>query len=485
LCPDPTSREHLFDRRGGAGSTEAVGDVAEKTMDVRFGGGLDVVPGRADGWLLVTTPQGRRPVAIRVDETEHRCRLGLSLFGGDRIVDVSRDPAAFFNALRSAADLAGEPKERWASAASSGLDRLGRERGWWEERRAGPSEHTALAAAWPLLRQSDLEGDRPAVVPRWVAALCAGPDLRSAVRRELGDRGSRRVTRLVGERLAGSPAWWPLALVLAMPRLDAGQVGDVLAGADDPFFCDDDQFALLHQALGPARPDLAVRLLQSASRDGSPQRLLDGLDGVARARELILHLPTTVSSLELCVAESLAAPPPPGAAPVRRPASSRARQRRGIGGRSATRAPVPAAPAAAAPVRAPRAPAPQPPARSAAPSLQSWKSAGRFVHPPEWRRLDGATQGDVQLKLPQTPADLNLWGFELHNCLGSYRKPVDEGRSLVLGIFIRGRLGGAVEVDPAKRRIVQISATRSRSLPKAIREMVTAMLISRGAVARA
>lgn len=463
------SREHLFDRRGGAGSTEAVGDVAEKTMDVRFGGGLDVVPGSAGGWRLVTTPQGHRPVAIRVDDAEQRCRLGLSLFAGDRIVDVSRDPAAFFNALRSAADLAGEPKERWASAAASGLDRLGRERGWWEERRAGPAEHTALAAAWPLLRQSDLESSRPAVVPRWAAALCAGPDLRSAVRRELGDRGSRRVTRLVGERLAGSPAWWPLALVLAMPRLDAGQVGDVLAGADDGFFCNDDQFALLHQALGPARPDLAVRLLQSASRDGNPQRLLDGLDGVARARELILRLPTTVSSLELCVAELLAAPPPPGVASVRRPASSH----------------VAAAPAAAAPARAPRAPEPRLPARSAAPSLQSWKSAGRFVHPPAWRRLDGVTKGDVELKLPNTPADLNLWGFELHNCLGSYRKPVDEGRSLVLGIFIRGRLGGAVEVDPAKRRIVQISATRSRSLPTTIREVVTAMLISCGAVARA
>ena len=467
LCCDRAPREHVFGRWSGVGSTGAVGDVAEKSVEVSFGGGLEVGPDRPGRWRPVSTPQGIRPVAIMLEEAEDRCRLGLALFEGTRVVDVSRDPAAFFNALRNAADQIGEPRERWASAAGSGLDRLGKERSWWKERRAGPDEQIALLAAWPLLRQSELGPAGPTVLPRWAAGLCAGPDLHRAVRRELDRRSSRRVIRLIGERLTGRPAWWPLALVLAMPRLDAGQVGEVLAGFDDDFLCTDDQYALLARVLGNARPDLAIRLLRSASTEASPQRLLQGLDGLARARHVIPRLPITVPSLELCVAETLAPPPLGELRLSRRPANRTARE---------------SEPAVAA---HPQAVGQQPQTRRVAPTLETWKSTGSFVHPPAWIRLDGLTQGHVQLRLPESPADLNRWGFELNNCLGSYQSSIDEGRSLVLGIFVRGHLDGAVEVDPAKRRIVQISSVKSRPLPKATRQTVTAMLMTRGAVAPA
>lgn len=440
-------------------------DAVVDELDVPLGGGLEMVGRRRGQWQLVVTPDGRRPVGLQIDPVGRRCRLGLAVLGGARIVDVSRDPAAFFNALRNAADHVGEPRERWASAVGTGLDRLGRAHGWWDDRPPGQVEHIALVAAWPLLRRSDLLSDDHPSLPRWAAGLCAGPELRPAVARALGDRASRRVTRLVGERLTGRPDWWPLALVLAMPRLDAGQAGDVLVGCDGDFRCSDDQFALMSRAVGSARPDLAIRLLQSVAREGSPQRLLDGLDGLARARELIPRLPTTISSLELCVAETLATAPPSQVPVSRRPDPPRPRQRR----------------ARVEPAR----PAAPPPARQAAPSLENWKSTGRFDHPPAWKELDRVEQGEVQLRLPGAVADLNRWGFELGNCLGSYRAPVDEGRSLVLGIFVRGNLSGAVEVDPAKRRIVQISSIKSRPLPRATRETVTAMLLARGAVTRA
>lgn len=425
---------------------------------LEFGGGLEVIPSCSSPWLLVTSRHSTFPVALQVDEAQNRCRFGLALFGGSRIVEVSRDPGAWFGALRSAANYDGEHRDRWASAAAAGLDRLGVNEGWWGERRGGAAEHIALGAAWPLLRGCDFTAHDPISLPRWAAGLCEGPNVRSATTRMLDDRASRRVTRLVAEKLSGRPEWWPLALVLAMPRLDAGQVGDLLTGLDDEFRCDDVQFALLANSLGSFRPDHAIRLLQSSARDGSPTRLLSALDGLTRARGLVPRLPTTISALEETVASVLVPLPPPNqtrSQPARRPRSQ-----------ATTNAP----PAMSAQRRTPPTPV-APPAET-------------FEHPEAWTHLDGATLGDVALVLPTGPADLQRWGSQLKNCLGSYKAQVDNGRRMILGIQIRGRLAGAVEVDPARRSIVQIEAANNRPLPKATKRTVTAMLYARGAITR-
>jgi hypothetical protein len=56
---------------------------------------------------------------------------------------------------------------------------------------------------------------------------------------------------------------------------------------------------------------------------------------------------------------------------------------------------------------------------------------------------------------------------------------------MILGIQIRGRLAGAVEVDPARRSIVQIEAANNGPLPKATKQTVAAMLHARGAITQA
>ncbi len=411
-------------------------------MLLEFGGGLDAVARHNSPWQSMVNPHGNCPVTIQVDEAGRRCRLGLSFFEAAKVVEVSRDPAAWFAALRTAAHQAGEHPDRWAAAAATGLDRFSVGQGWWDARRTGEPEHIALAAAWPLLRSSEFEPDDPTSLPRWAARWCEGPDVRNAATRVLGGRTSRRVTRLIGQKLTGRPEWWPLALVLATPRLDTGQVGDVLSGLDNEYRCDDAQFALLAGTLGPARPDHAVQLLQSAARDGSPQRLLDGLDGLSRADHVIPRLPTTISALEEVVADALLPQPPPN-----RPQPHPALRRR------------------PATVVDPR------------PDL--------FDHPASWAQYDGARVGDIELVLPNSPAELELWGSELRNCLGSYTALVDSGRRLVLGIQIRGRLAGAVEVDPARRSIIQLEAANNRPMPRTTRQAVTAMLLARGAIARA
>ncbi len=425
-------------------------------MLLEFGGGLEVVARHDHPWQVIVDPHGHGLVAIRVDEAGRRCRLGLVFFEGARIVEVSRDPHAWFGALRTAAHKADEHPDRWAAAAATCVDRFAVDQGWWDRRREGRPEHIALAAAWPLLRRSDFAVEDPTSLPRWAARLCEGPDIARASARSLANGSSRRVTRLIGQKLAGRQEWWPLALVLAMPRLDTGQVGDILDALEHEHRCDDSQFARLARTLGTARPDHAIRLLQSVARDGSPQRLLDGLDGLSRAHQLIPRLPTSISALEEAVAGVLVPQPPPT-----RPQPARRRAR------------IAAAPAAARPT-------------TTAPTHRTPPTApDQFDHPASWVQLDGATVGDIELVLPTSSGELQRWGRELRNCLGAYNAPVESGRRLVLGIKIQGRLAGAVEVDPARRSIVQVEAADNRPLPRTTRQTITAMLLARGAIARA
>jgi hypothetical protein len=125
------------------------------------------------------------------------------------------------------------------------------------------------------------------------------------------------------------------------------------------------------------------------------------------------------------------------------------------------------------------------PAIPATDRLSALTSSHQFDHPPAWSHLDGAREGEVQLVLPTSPADLNRWGFALHNCLGSYKQKVDSGQRLVLGVVVKGQLQGAVEVDPVRRRIVQATATKNRPLARVTRNTVAAMLLARGTIARA
>ncbi len=436
---------------------------------IDFGGGLQVVAAR-NGWHLLAAPAGAVLAAVRVDETNARCHLGLAFLGGSRIVDVSIDPCAWVRRLRFAAIGVHEHPERWAAAAGVGLDRLGVECGWWRERLSREPERASAMAAWPLCRPS-LVGDAPVrTIPRWAAGLFAGPSLKDAVRREFGERADRRVVRHVGRQLQGPVGWWSLAVALALGQLDRGRTADLLENLGDEYRCSESEFALLSAVLSQTPTDRAFRLITSASDEGGPQRLLAGLDNWIRADQMFAPVPATVTALEEATAAVLRLQPPDRPVPARRARAPRRRQPR-----RRLRQRLPANEVPPEPRRADvRAPQPAPPAPEPLPA--------RFEHPALWRQAGRAQTGDVELVLPVDPAELEAWGRALHNCLGGYAKAVRTHRRLVLGIRVKGVLTGAVSADPVKQTIIEISGGRNRPLEAPLVAVVNAMLHARGII---
>lgn len=405
-------------------------------------------------------------VAVRLDERDQRVVLGLSFLDGQKVVDVSVDPSSWVRCVRSAASAIYEPHTRWADALESGLRRTGTERGWWNDlpEHLEP-ELTATAAAWPLMRPAIAAGFEERAVPRWAIPLLSATDVATGTRAVLGGRADRRVIREIARALSGPVRWWPIACAIALPQLDAGRAGDLLAASNSTYRCTKDEQLLLSATLRCAHPDVARRLLTSAEVEGGPQRLLTALDGWKRIPTAGRRVPNRLDRLEtLVLAELEVAPPPPAPpAPARpqqevarpvapaRPQPQRQRQRHAR------------PPAELAPFILEEPPAEQDPDR--------WQrrvhlptATGRIHYDQPWSRLNRARRGPIELVLPTYASTVVQWGRALHNCLAVYERAVSHKWIIIVGIRIEQRLVGAVEIDPDNRVIGQLEGARNRPL---------------------
>ncbi len=380
--------------------------------------------------------------AIRLDERRSRLRFGLALLGGKNIVDVTNEPTTWVQALDSAARSIRENPDRWLSAVSRGIDRWCRNRGWWTEPVDKPAM-TVASAGWPLLRPAVASGHWISSVPRWAAGFLSGPTVPGAIEREVGHyRSDRRVVRLTAQRLTGPVGWWPLAVLLSVDCLDAGRTGDMLSNTSNQWSCSQHDFHLLERMLGSTRPTTAAGLLDSVDQAGGPARLIRALDSWHRTGWSVVHLPRNIDEIERNAQQVLTAQ-----------ANGRCalppEQQRGAR-RAAFYAP------------------PTPPVPPTA----------EFEYPPSWLNANGQRSGEVELRLPNDQDQLKQWGAMLRNCLADFAAAIVTRRALVLGVFIDGQIRGAVQVNPARREIVQLSASQNRQLPTRVELCVVGLLRS-------
>ncbi|MBT8241145.1 MAG: hypothetical protein KJN63_07945 [Acidimicrobiia bacterium] len=402
---------------------------------------LRLQPVVGSAWQLLLGPVG--PVsAIRLDEDRSRLRFGLALLGGKNIVEVTNEPSTWVKALDYAARSIRENPDRWLSAVSRGIDRWCRDRGWWTKPLDKPAM-TVASAGWPLLRPAVTGGQWISSVPRWACGLLSGPNLPSALEREVGHfRSDRRVVRLTAETLKGPVGWWPLAVLLSVDCLDAGRPGDMLSNTSNQWSCSQHDFHLLERVLGSTQPTTAAGLLGSVDQAGGPARLMRALDSWHRTGWSVAHLPRNIDEIERRAQEVLTAQ-------ANGRCAEAPEQRRG---------------ARRAAFHPPQTP-PVPP-------------TAVFDYPPSWLNADGQRSGEVELRLPVDHAQLKEWGAILRNCLANFRAAIIIRRALVLGIFIDGRIRGAVQVNPARREIVQLSASQNRQLPTPVERQVVELLRS-------
>ncbi len=392
-------------------------------------------------WQLLLGPVG--PVsAIRLDEDRSRLRFGLALLGGKNIVDVTSEPSTWVQAVDAAARSIRENPDRWLSSITRGIDKWCRNRGWWTEPVDKP-EMMVASAGWPLLRPAIANGHWISTVPRWAGGLLSGPSVPAAVQREVGRyRSDRRVVRLTAEALKGPIGWWPLAVLLSVECLDAGRTGDMLATTTNQWSCSQHDFHLLKRVLGATQPTTAASVLASADQAGGPAQLIRALDAWHRTGWSVAHLPRNIHEIEQNAQQVLTA-----RAEGCRPEPL---EQRRVARRAAFRAP-------------------------ATPTVPH---SATFEYPSTWLNANGQRSGDVELRLPVDPAQLQEWGARLSNCLADFRAAIIIRQALVMGIFINGQLRGAVQVNPATREIVQLSGSRNRQLPPAVELQVLGLLRS-------
>jgi hypothetical protein len=241
--------------------------------------------------------------------------------------------------------------------------------------------------------------------------------------------------------------------MLALQQFDQGWTARLLDQVDGNYCCDDFEFALLAPTLVRARPEQVLRLVSSVQDAGGPRRLFDALENLNRIGP-IGRLPTDIETLERVVAATLPEQPLPR--PVTRTR------------RAATRNPS---------VRRRRAVQNQPIANQPEPPQEVL-----FNHPQHWRRLHMARSGEIDLLLPEGPAQLRRWGDALQNCLARYETAITRQRILILAIRHREVIRGAVSIDPATQKIASIEAAANRRLPCEVVETVTRILVNDGAI---
>ena len=436
---------------------------------MRLGAGLCLSTPDSRQWQLVVAGEDSTGVAVRLDDEETRVGLGLAFLDGQKVVDVSVDPASWVGCARDGALAIHQPRGRWANALATGLLRTGEERGWWGQlpEQLDP-EVMATAAAWPLLRPAIWAGANERVVPRWAAPLCAAKDVASGTHAVLGARANRRVVREMASALSGPVRWWPIACGTAVVQLDGGRVGDLLVNSDATYRCTQDEWVLLGTALRTAPPDTARRLISSANGPDGPQRLLRALDGWQRIKSQQRLIPNRLDHLEALVLAELEVPPPPR--PVaQRPRVAR-RERRQHPRRQRPEAPELIEAPLPHPVRRQRQR--QQPARVV--------PENRIHYADRWQHLHQLRRGQVELVLPVNGDEVTRWARTLNNCLNLYRDRVERQQVVIVGVRYGGELVGAVEINPGLGLIGQMEGGHNRALPAPIGNEVLDLLTERG-----
>jgi hypothetical protein len=396
-----------------------------------------------------------------------RLRVDLLLVKGHHGVEVSFQPSAAVQVLADRASAAGEDPGHWEAAFLRALGALAEASGWWRPLRSMPAVGVVGGMAHPLLGALYDRGAAPVgEVPRWAAPLLREPSVAAAAAVAFGRKATRRVVRSLAACLLPAPAdtgrppgLYPLAVALAgAERIAPDHLAAVLEAPGPwrapPAWPTVDDLTMARRVLRRLSPERAASLLRDGIAAPSPTLFPTLALVVLAGRRLDDPLPGRLDALRAaCLA---VVPVDPGPPPPRVPAPP-ARVPRG----------GPSAPAIA--LRAPSAP------------VRPF-GADRFTYPSAVRRLHGQHLGDVRLVLPVTTGDLARWGATLHNCLDTFADAVAAQRALLVGVEVRDRLVGCVEVEPRHGRIRQFLGDRNRPLPEAITRPVVRTLVQHGVV---
>lgn len=402
---------------------------------------------------------------------EGRVRVGLVMQPLGRLVDVSIQPAAACETLRSVGHRTFTNPETVDDAAREALATARARCASW----APSAEASVLAgfggAAFPLLAAAYEQGATPVRdVPRWAEPIVAARTVREGAAAAFGARATRTVVRALVDAIRPDARaeidFTNLVLALiARDVLEPDCLARVLRADRVPHPAEHlpDPSTLLAarrtvSGWGPIRTE---RVLLDAA--AAPDGLKVLLDTIRYIQQLRGHGPATlpnrladlhdVHRTRVASAPRTEPPPEPRRVPARR-------------------APVPAQP------QRPRHQLWAPPT-----DLPSVAAGTPLPSTPVVQALDGCTAGDLTFIVPRTAGDLSRWGRILSNCIGGFGPAVAAGRTTIIGIERANTLVFAIEIGP-NGAIHQFAGQANRAPTNTIRRATVRTLLGAGVVTR-
>lgn len=454
------------------------------TQTTELGAGLTAVVVR-DGTtdrLTVSTPH--HDTSLRFERVDGDVSGSLCYCGGRIAVDVTVQPGAMVLALDNVArELAVDPN-RWRIAVARALIDWNGGPGWCPVDGSITAERLLLtvigSVTHPLLEPVYRAGRAPLrETPRWALTVMRARSAAEAAA-VLVDRPGRRLVRSLASSLLhgpddGEPTLLPLAAAIAARRVLSGdELANVLdtvpfgvgeAGQSSPLASVDD-VSLMRNVISLWPGERRAPLLADAI---AHHRLPDIVTAFTRLQWVRhrIEQPLPMRLADLVTACDRHVPVVGGPATARRPTQPRT---------APLRAAEPPAPGNAAPAvpAAPAAPARQQ-LRRAAPA-QPVHLTGRTVDtvdaqwpvPEPLRAIHRHRLNGIVFDVATSTGELVVWGRVLRNCLGSYGLRASHGRVWLIGMWADDVLIGCIEVDPHRRRVVQIEGRANRQLNGAL-----------------
>jgi hypothetical protein len=409
---------------------------------------LEMAPGlwwREDGDRAATVLAGsadeQRPLVRFVAHAE-RMSFELAVFANRPGVDISFQPSAAVLAINEAArDVAADPN-RWCRAVAA---RLRYTAEGWNLPRPQPEDLLPLLGSLghPTLRTLFLNDNDPlAEIPRWARPVLEASTLADGVRRQFGADASKSLIRALAASIAvpsGPPHLAPLAFTLCGQGLLNSDQLALVASAPTPIRPPEqwpsvDDLALAHRTLPRLGADRATSILVEAMADHDPRVLFEVLALVELTRSMLAGaLPGRLDALrERCASVAPRIQPPP----------------------AVVEAPIP----------------------------RVARAAHGYRYAPPLSEIDGLWVDDHQLRLPHNRRELIGWSRSLDNCLDTYPDAVRNNRAWIIGVEHANTLVAAIEIDPARRRIVQFLGRANRTVPDRMRDQVVRALEANGVV---
>lgn len=377
-----------------------------------------------------------RPVA-RLDHQSGAVCVSILMLGGDRGIDVSRQPRTLPTMLRREARARREDPNRWCAGVAGVLFDEAEK---WQIGDLSPGDRGDLEALlallpFPLARLARRGGAGALpLVPRWAAATLRAESATAAARVAFGSAATRGIARALplgmmpreGAPAEPAPDLRPLGLAISLvDYLSPERLATVLAGG-----CR--WLALQHWPTDDDLKELS-RLWRTVGQQTATALALDALSvdhGIARLRRALTVIEPFARVSELTPARRVA--------DLERQASQTGALQRP----APERAPRPARRRQIVdpPDQLPAVPLVAPNAGPAGPRNQG------FTYPPTIGIAHGYERGEYRLVLPSNPAELTRWGRQLSNCLADYAGAVRGGQSVVIGLEERGTLVAAMEL---------------------------------------